>query len=142
MQPFRRAVLGRFLPKVHARVEGDIQAQFFRLFQHSNGFLAVDVKVLIVRMELDAPNPMFRQFLQHPIVVGLHGVDAAKGADIITVDGDGELVDGLALFDRGSDGQNNAFIHAELLHRLAQAVYRASGVGVIGLVLNPQEASL
>lgn len=106
------------------------------------GLLAVDVEVLIIRVELDAPNPMFRQFLQHPVIIGLHGVDAAEGADVVAVDGYGKLVDGLALLDGGGDGQNNAFIHAELLHRLAQAVYRASGVGVIGLVLNLQEASL
>lgn len=69
-------------------------------------------------------------------------MDAAKGADVVAVDGYGKLVDGLALLDGGGDGQNNAFIYAELFHGLAQAVHRASGVSVIGLVLNPQEASL
>ena len=42
----------------------------------------------------------------------------------------------------GGDGQDDAFIYAELFHGLTKAVYRASGVSVIGLVLNPQEASL
>ena len=135
-------MLGGLLAEVHAGVEGDVQTQRFRFFQHGDGLLAIDVEVLIVRVELDAPDALFHQTLQHPVVVGLHGVDAAEGADVVAVDGGGELVDGLALFDRGSDGQNNAFIYAELLHRLAQAVYRAVGVGVIGLVLDPQEAFL
>ena len=116
--------------RVKSCVNRHAQPQVPGLLKNGQDAGLVHIEILIIRVQLDPPQPQSRDALQFRLPVGRVRVNRAERDHRIGGDGGAEVIDGFLLGGLGGDAEKNALVHPPFPH-----FFQGGGQRSVGLIV-------